>query len=249
MGVDYVIDLDCAPKQTLGIEQIVSLVKARSRANTILAMAREDGDQRPPSQITFQVASSRKGTVETTDVSVQTLLEQAAELDRHHSHCANCPANRDNPNGYGCYDSISYPLEPDTEAFLLSRLPDKLDKAAGYLFAAAMKDFAWNGAQAADMRSQGEMFFRLREPPQRRWPELTVTGDQLFHMMFHVGHLGSQHAMMLCMFFGLISVGDDSDVEREESVAVESRNAQQMIDFLNTLAFASSQKLDVLVDG
>jgi hypothetical protein len=249
MGIDYVIDLDCEPKQKLTTEGIVNLVKARSRAEAILAMARKDGDNRAPSEITFKIALNRMGKVETTDASVQTLLDQAADLKKHSGACANCPANRDNPNGYGCYDSISYPLEPDTEQFLMSRLPDKLEGAAGYMFSSAMRDFAWDGAQAAQMRSQGETFFRLRKPLSRSWPDLSITSDQLFHMVFHVGAIGSSHAMMLCLFFGMISVGDDEDVAREQNVQIESSNAQQMIDFLNTLAFASSQKLDILIDG
>jgi hypothetical protein len=68
-------------------------------------------------------------------------------------------------------------------------------------------------------------------------------------MMFHVGHLQSAHAQMLCLFFGLVSLGDDDDAVRPETVAPESGNAHQMIDFVNALAFAASQKLDVLVDG
>ena len=249
MGIDYVIDLDCEPKQALSTEGIVNLVKARSRAETILAMARQNGDNRPPTEITFKIAVNRMGKMETTDASVQMLLDQASGLEEHRSACANCPANRDNPNGYGCYDSIGYPLEADTEAFLLSRLPDKLDGPAGYMFQSAMNDFAWDGAQAADMRAQGETFFRQRTAPSRKWSGLSITGDQLFHMMFHVGAIGSSHAMMLCLFFGLVSLGDNADAERAQTVQPQSTNARQMIDFLNTLAFASSQKLDILIDG
>ena len=248
MGIDYIVDLDCEPKQQLSTEGIVQLVKARSRAETILAMARDEGDQRPPSQITFTVAINRSGKLEKADVSVQALLDQAAPLEQHRGSCARCPANRGNANGYGCYASISYPLEPDTENFLLSRLPDKLEAPDGFMFSSAMRDFAWDGAQAGDMRSQGDTFFRLREPPTRKWPGLAISGNQLFHMMFHVGHLGSSHAMMLCMFFGLLSLGE-TEPERENTVPPESANAHQMVDFLNTLVFAASQKLDILIDG
>lgn len=250
MGIDYVLDLDCAAKQQLSTEGIVQLVKARSRAEVMLAMARNNGDKRPPRLITFKVALNRNGRIETTDVSVQQLLDQAAPLDENRGGCAACPANRDNPNGYGCYRSIGYPLEPDTEAFLLARLPDKLESAAGFMFTSALRDFAWDGAQAADMRAQGDTFFRLREPLTRSWSSgLEVTSNQLFHMIFQVGHLGSSHSMMMCLFFGLLAMGDDEDVERESTVSPETGNAEQMIEFLNTLAFAASEKLDVLIDA
>lgn len=248
MGIDYVIDLECAPKEALGIEEIVNLVKAQSRAETVLAMARQNGDNRPPSEITFKVAINRNGEIETTDVSVQALFDQAAALEGQRGACASCPANRDRPAGFGCYDSINYPIEPDTEAFLLSRLPDDLSSASGYMFASAMRDFAWDGSPAATMRSQGETFFRARKPLTRKWPELEVTSDQIFHMMFHVGHLQSTHSMLLCMFFGLVSLTEEEET-RANTTSPQSQNAQQMIEVLNALAFAASEKLDVLIDG
>jgi hypothetical protein len=251
MGIDYVLDLDCEAKRTLGIEKIVELVKARSRANAILGMAREQGDQRPAAEVTFKIGVQRAGKVETSEVSVQTLLDQATPLDAHAGGCATCPANRERATGYGCYDSISYPIEPDTEGFLLSRLPDDLDQPAGRLFVRAMKDFAWDGAQAAALRAQGETFFRLREAPVRSWPSgLSISGDQLFHMMFQVGHLGSSHAMMLCVFFGLLAMGDDPNPgARARTVAPRSANARQMVAFVNTLAAAAQAKCDLLIDG
>jgi hypothetical protein len=250
MGIDYVIDLDCEPKQALTTEGIVNLVKARSRAEAILEMARADGDTRPPSEITFKVALNRQGKVETQDVSVQALLDQAGALEQHRNRCESCPANRDNPKGFGCYDSISYPIEPDTEAFLLARLPDKLESAAGYMFSSAVRDFGWDGAQAADMRSQGETFFRLRRPLHRQWPELSISGDQVFHMMFHVGHIGTSHALMLALFFGFVTMGDEEGgFERAQNVPLESGNSRQMLELLNTLAFCAGNKLDLLVDG
>lgn len=250
MGIDYVVALDCEPKQAMDIEEIVGMVKARSRAETILAISRKDGDQRPAHQITFGIQLYRNGEITSEDVSVQSLLDQAAVLDDHVGACRDCPANRDNPNGYGCYNSIAYPIEADTENWLLSRLPLALDETngAGYLLARALEDFGWDGAQAADMRTQGERFFRLREAPVRTWPNgITISADQLFHMMFHVGHLNPDHAKMLCMFLGLLQIGDTPPPE--QTVAIESRNANDMIDWINSLAFAAANKLELLVDG
>jgi hypothetical protein len=250
MGIDYVIDLACEAKETLSIERIVEMTKMRSRAETILAMAREDGDRRAPSQITFQVAVNRNGRIAATDVSCQELLDQAAPLEMHRAGCASCAANRGSPRGYGCYDGVSYPIEADTERILLSRLPDDLESAAGFMFAAAMRDFAWDGAQAREMRAQGETFFRLREPPVRRWSSgLSISGDQLFHMMFHVGHVGASHAKMLCLFFGMIRVGDERESARPTTIDVETDNARQMFALLNAFGFAAQHGLDVLVDG
>jgi len=247
MGIDYVLDVDCTAKQRLTVEGIVNMVKARSRADMIIAMARQQGDERPPSQITFGVVINRMGNLERQEVSAQQLLDQAAALDEYRDDCARCSANRENPSGYGCYDAINYPLEPDAEKWLLSRLPTKLESAAGYMFKSAMEDFGWDGAQAAKMRAQGETFFRLREPPVRMWPGLTITGDQLFHMMFHVGHLSPMHAKMMCLFLGLLVIGEED--EEPVEAAPESDNGEQVIRFINALAYAASEQVNVLIDG
>jgi hypothetical protein len=249
MGIDYMIALDCEAKTALTIEGFVDMIKARSRAEVVLAMARRDGDTRPTSAITFQVHVLREGKVTATDASVQALFDQAAPLHLHRAGCAACPANRDREGGYGCYAGITYPIEADTEHWLLAQLPADLTSAPGYLFKSALADFAWDGRQARDMRSQGETFFRLREAPVRTWPSgLAVTGDQLFHMMFHVGHIASSHALMLGMFFGMVSL-DEASRDQESPAAPESENARQMIEFLNTLAFAANHELEVLIDG
>jgi hypothetical protein len=98
------------------------------------------------------------------------------------------------------------------------------------------------------MRSQGETFFKLRTAPVRRWPGLTVDGNQLFHMMFHVGHLGATHAKMLCVFLGLIEL-TEGDHLRSQQVPLESANGELMVGFLNAMALAASQGLDVMIDG
>ena len=250
MGIDYVVGLECEPKEAIGIEEIVGMVKARSRAETILGMARQQGDARPAHQITFQIQLYRNGEITAEDVSVQTLLDQAATLDDHVVACRECPANRDSPTGYGCYKSISYPIEPDTENWLLSRLPAALDETngAGYLLARALEDFGWDGAQAAEMRSQGERFFRMREAPVRQWPNgIAISSDQLFHMMFHVGHLNPDHSKLLCMFFGLLQIGDTEPPD--DDAPIESQNAQAMVDWINSLVFAAANQLELLVDG
>ena len=251
MGIDYVVALDCAAKETLGIEQIVNMVKARSRAEVVMAMARQNGDDSPPSEVTFTVMMNRNGQVEETQVSAQQLFDQANPLDDHRGECASCPANRDSEQGYGCYNSINYPIETDTEQWLLSRLPDALEPPSmgGFLFKSAMTDFAWDGEQARDMRGQGETFFRSRTAPTRTWSTgETYSGDQVFHMMFHVGHIGAEHAKMLCIFFGTAALVEGDQV-RASAVDPTSKNAEQMFDFINALGFAAENGLDILVDG
>src|SRR5262249_8370605 len=135
------------------------------------------------------------------------LLEQARALEPERGHCAACPANGDSP-GVGCYKSIPYPIPEEAEAWLLRLLPDDLSSTAGQLLQRAVADSVAAGATAAGMRDDGDTFFESRQALSVTWGEgdgaFEIDSDQIFHMLFHVGHLGSTHALMVCLFFGVL---------------------------------------------
>jgi len=200
----------------------------------------------------------------TEDVTVQSLLDESARLEPLRPHCAGCPANRDAP-GFGCYRSIPYPIPAEAEAWLLGLLPDDLSTTAGQLLVRAVADFEWDGAHAADMRSQGDTFFESDEALAVQWAladggTFELDTDQLFHLMFHVGPIGSTHAFMICLFLG--AVPHDVDIEALGDAATRadvlltatapqppSEACEPLAAFLQTLATAARLDLDVLVDG
>jgi hypothetical protein len=258
-----VIDLACTPKRHLGVDAIVDLVKARSRADTVLAMMRQQGDTRAPSELTFEVVLQTRDGAKQETVSVQSMLDRAKALDAEREHCAGCPCNGDSP-GFGCYKSIPYPIPEETEAWLLGLLPDDLGSTAGQLLMRAIADFDWDGANAAEMRADGDTFFESREPLAVSWGEgedaIEVDSDQLFHMLFHVGHIGSTHAFMVCLFFGVVphdldlaALGDQAlRAQAMQTAAVPeppSEACEPMAVFLHALATAARLDVDVLVDG
>src|SRR5258708_35928406 len=123
MGVDYVIALDCVPKQTLSPQIILERLKARDRAATIVKLYRDHGDQRSPSEMGFEmVRRTPNGDEETQVVIVQDLLDEASSLNAPAHHCVNCPANR-LQQPFGCYGSLNYPISRAAELWLLKQLP------------------------------------------------------------------------------------------------------------------------------
>jgi hypothetical protein len=263
MGIDYVLDLGCTPKKHLGVEGLVNLVKARSRAEAVLEMLRKDGDKRAPSEISFEVVLQTPEGTSSETVSVQALLDSAAPLEEQRPHCAGCPANGDSP-GFGCYKSIPYPIPAEAETWLLGLLPDDLDSTAGQLLLRAIQDFDWDGEHAAGMREDGDTFFESDLPQAVTWGDgddaVEVDSNQLFHMLFHVGHVSATHAFMCCIFFGIVP--HDIDVE---SIADPARRAsalqtavvpqppseacEPMAAFLHALVTAARLDVDVLIDG
>lgn len=264
MGIDYIIDLSCAAKEALGTGGIVSLLKNRARANMVLQVARGGGDERPPSEIAFEVhVIGPGGEPEPREVNVQTLLDDAAVLDQHHGGCEVCTAN---PSGapYGCVGSINYPIERATEAWLLARLPGEIESTAGQLLSRAIADFGWEDGQAAAMRGQGDMFFESTELLRRDWDdgELMIDSNQVHNMLFGVGHLGSAHCRMLALFFGMvpaqIDLGELMDlpadrlIEMALAAELDSGGSDQigLLDrALRSMAIAGALDCDLLIDG
>jgi hypothetical protein len=263
MGIDYVLDLACTPKKHLTIEGLISLVKARSRAEAVLDMVRREGDARSPSEISFEMVLETPEGTRSETVSVQTLIDQSLPLDAEREHCAGCPANGDSP-GFGCYKSLPYPIPEETEAWLLGLLPDDLESTAGQLLLRAIADFDWDGEHAAGMREEDDTFFESRQTLAVSWGEgdatVEVDSDQIFHMLFHVGHIGSSHAFMVCLFFGVVphdlEVEALSDPARRASALQTavvpqppSEACEPMAAFLHALVTAARLDVDVLIDG
>ena len=55
MGIDYIVDLDCAPKRALTVEGLMGRLKGRDRAEKIIQLYRDQGDMRPPQQMAFEI--------------------------------------------------------------------------------------------------------------------------------------------------------------------------------------------------
>ena len=149
---------------------------------------------------------------------------------------------------------------------MLGRLPDDLESSAGVFLVRALADFGWDGEHAAEMRGQGDTFFESDDALAVRWGDeddedgLQVDADQIFHMLFHVGNIGETHAMMLCLFFGVLPHDVDLEVLRDDDARRKALAAatlppqgspgiEAFAELLRALALAASLDVDVLIDG
>lgn len=268
MGVDAMIGLECTAKQVLTPEGIVARLKARSRAQTVLRMLRDRGDERPPEELTFTTVLMRPAGPVETQVSVQSLFDEAKALDAHAPQCMTCPA-RTSGDAFGCYRYLNYPVLPETEAWLMSRLPDDLKSPGGFLLESAVRDFGWDGSYGAQLRAQGETFFVARQPIVRKWggffSRFKLSSDQLWHMLFGLGPLQPAHMEMLCIFLGypdhqvpLSRRPEAADPQallaalRERPLAPPPGAPPQVADmagFVSSLAVSAALGAPMLIDG
>lgn len=262
MAIDYVLQMSCVPQQRLGIERLVNLHRTRVLARSALAHMREDGEHRDPSEIEIQLTMRKPDGDSARGVTLQDLMNEAGPLDEVAGHCSECPAGL--TREFACHRRIRYPIPEHVEAWLMARLPDSLGCTAGALLVRGLGEFGWDGAPTAKLRAAGTTFFESRAPYGVRWQGtdgvIEISSDQLFQMMFMVGHLSPTHCLMLALFCGVIPHDTDLHALKDETgrtraldaanVPVESdADVEQLAAFLRTLAIAARLDTSILIDG
>lgn len=205
MAIEWLVGLDCKPKQLVGTERLVSKVKAQRQAEGLLDMVRAQGDTRDPAFIVLTtVRTGPDGEQVQTQVSLAELLRQGDNLPALATACEGCPANVLGAP-FGCYGSVAYPITEATEQWLLQLLPEDLESTAGTFLTGAIADFSYDGAPVARLRNGSGTFFESDTSAASRWEDgTTVTADQVLQMLFFVGAVLPSHAMMLALFFGIV---------------------------------------------
>jgi hypothetical protein len=262
MAIDYLLGVRCEPQQRLGVERLVAMNRTRILARSALAHMREDGDQRAPRDIEIQLTTRTTGGDSARGVTLQDLLDESEGLDIVAEHCKQCPAElgRD----FACHRRIRYPIPEHVEQWLMARLPEHLGCTAGALLVRGLGEFGWDGSPTAKLRAAGDTYFESRVAYGVRWegPDgaIDISSDQLFQMMFLVGHLAPTHCLMLALFCGVIphdtSLHDLKDqAGRARALAASyippqaDPEIEQLAAFLRTLAVAARLEVPILVDG
>jgi hypothetical protein len=211
VGIDYIIDYDCAPKRGLTREGLVSRLKARERAEAIIQLYRDEGDARAPAEMGFEmVRRAADGSEETEVIVVQDLLDMAAELEPWEPHCTGCPANLLGVP-FGCVGSINYPISAQAERWLLDQLPDNEHPLVFVLLQKILREQGYSGATGARLRSQAGMFVASDTRLERDVSGVHVTSDQVFEILFLSAPVRPAHAALLLQLFGGIARDLDAD--------------------------------------
>lgn len=213
MAIDYIIEYDCVPKQTLTADGIMERLKEKARAEAVIQWFRAAGDDRSPSEMGFEFSrSTPEDQGEKQVIVVQDLLDHVAELDPLEHHCKGCPANRTG-QPFGCMGFIQYPITARAEAWMLDRLPVPDEPLVWLLLKQGIQEFGYDGSSVKVLRDVDNnnedgvrTYFELPVSPQRRLGEIRVSGDQMLEMIFGVGErIIPNHAGILLLFFHVIN--------------------------------------------
>ncbi|MCU0499858.1 MAG: hypothetical protein MUF87_21115 [Anaerolineae bacterium] len=265
MAIDYVIDLQCVPKEQFSTEGIVDRLKGEDRARKIIQLFRENGDHRPPSEMGFEFSrSSPEGEEERRVIVVQELLDAAEALQPVAHHCQGCPANRTG-QPFGCIGFIDYPISAQGEQWMLDRLPVPDETLVWLLLRQGLEEFKYDGETVKPLRDVSQVYFEDSAVAYRRLGEVMIDANQFFEMLFAVGHINPNHAAVLLLFIG----GITRDLEADEIIEItrlidktdtryrfliepEEHDDQTVIElkeFFRALYIAWQQHLRVLVDA
>ncbi len=210
MAIDYIIDYACVPKETLTTEGIVERLKARERAASVIRLFRENGDQRPPSEMGFEFTrTTPEGDEENRVIVVQEMLDLAADLDPLQPYCAGCPANLSGAP-FGCIGFIEYPISTAAERWLLDLLPGIEEPLPWLLLRQGVQELGYDGESVKPLRANGT-YFEERRVAGRDLAEFLMTGNQVFEMLFLLGDIQPAHAGMLLLLFHAIPRAGDAD--------------------------------------
>ena len=203
MAIDYIIDYPCVPKETLSTEGIVERIKSRERAGAVIKLFRENGDQRPPSEMGFEFTRTNlDGEEETRVVVVQEMLDLAEELIPLEQYCVGCPANITGAP-FGCIGAISYPISAAGERWLLDQLPGTDQPLIWLLLRQGIQELGYDGDSVKPLRANST-YFEERRVAGRDMVEFVITANQVFEMLFLLGNLQPAHAGALLLLFNAI---------------------------------------------
>jgi hypothetical protein len=75
-----------------------------------------------------------------------------------------------------------------------------------------VEEFKYDGSTVQPLREESDVYFEDAQPAVRRLGEFSVDANQIFEMMFAVGHVNPNHAALLLLFLHAIN----RDLEAEE---------------------------------
>lgn len=259
MGIEYLLAWPCPLKEQFPIGELIRLIKVGDQAQYILRQLRADNDHRPADEVKIVRQRRTPTGVENEEITIQAMLDEASLLQPHRHHCRNCPANVFHRT-VGCYGYITYPLQEETEKWLMARLPESLESTAGVLLQQVVQEANYNGEVINRLREH-QMLFATPVPQVRIWStpagEYTFSSNQLLQMMFALGHIMPQQALLLLLFLGYLPHNLDPQLLQNPAIFLErswltdehsNPQIESLIHFTDALRVAIKQGSPTLTD-
>jgi len=217
MGIDYVINYGCVPKEMLTTAGLLERIKAGEQAQALISFYRNNNDLRPIEDMGGEILRrAADGEHETRTVMVADLLKMQQELQPLEHYCEGCPANA-MKRPFGCIGHINYPISQQAEEWMLAQLPHPDYDPLPFLLLTKAEEFGCTGETGRRLRDQVGVIFESGDTLARRYPEMDISADQLFEMFYLIeSNIPVKRAVMILMFMGAI----ERNMEANELMAL-----------------------------
>lgn len=255
MAIEYYGSFPCKVRKSVSDQELLRMERARSRAQTALQRlasmpGHEDNSQ---ANLTVKIVVLGREGEQVTQASIDDLLREAAPLDELAVSCTGCPANIRHAD-FGCGGSIHYPISARAEDWLLARLPEDLQSAAGMLLTHAATEFGFDGAVIDAVRDRRD-FYAARAAAVREWErapreKLRVTSSQILQMTFAAGSLQPAHAKLVALFLGFLNDhGFPSEDPDNRPLPEDDPTITELKHFFACAALAGACDVPMMIDA
>ncbi|MGE0872459.1 MAG: hypothetical protein AB7P03_28145 [Kofleriaceae bacterium] len=216
MGVDYFVNRPCPLQRAQTATGFLQTMMHRRQCKVVTASELYLGEQlvqlRGGRSLELAPVQPDPPMIATSATAAQSSAQLTAierRLAPWAKHCDGCPTRvHDEP--FGCYGYISYPIQPATEHWLVSRA---LAMGPAALIAVQMLDrLGVTGAQVAQLRTRDSMF-SSREPVVAGWKMADgefwpLTSDLLIELALFPAEARAQVFVPAAVLLGLVAATD-----------------------------------------
>lgn len=248
MAVDFSLRLPCEVRKAIPEPKLASMVQHRSLAEFAQAQFKdahpELDEQAIRERLTVEIAVKMPdGVAHEMPVALSKLFAMTKELDAWRATCPPCRANVAD-RAFGCIGKINYPIAPESESWLLARLPPDAAHPALALLFKFLADLNIDGLPVDKARSNARIFVQ-RRAAVRHWGEAvarrTLSSSQLLQILLFGGSIGPQQAALFTRMLSLETVLRDPHPP--------SSNIEQFKTFLCAVVMAGRLNCELGVVG
>lgn len=253
MAIDYLVQYPCEVRSKITDEQLLGMIKSEGRAHTIIRMVQKDKPDQDVQSIinTLKIGIAVRGpngTVEQKDVTIASLLEQAAPLNELAHHCRNCPANFGGTR-FGCIGAINYPISRAAEEWLLDRLPSDAKDPKLLLLLDFLRSVGLDG-KALDAQRARDDLYEAKQPLARKWGGLfsktKINSSQILQMLFLIGN----YDLAICTTVSsLLNFSEGPGALPRIGKAAQDSSVSQIHSYMMAMAFAVKSQSQMLIDA
>ena len=248
MGLDHIVNLSCKPKLFFGggdfvrgTRNILSRIKAKNQAELLATVSGKKGDDLDEMMVSVASADGHE-----REASYAELMTEAAPLSTQAGPCAKCPANVVG-RPYGCFGAAAYPIEADSESWLIARVAGAGEDANELMFS-AIDELEYTGGPIAEFRGDG--IFQNPEALSIDLGGRTVTSDQILHAILAAGaELEAHHCFMLLVWVGAVELSDARADTVDLGETPEALGALEFFALFSAMAAAVACDVSLIIDA